>query len=81
MSRHASNILELESPAGHARRAAVQDGLTLARSVSARRWAIWQEQEAAGQQACFATPLRLVCTKVDCLWRSECLKLRADWMR
>ncbi|MCE5232431.1 MAG: hypothetical protein LLF91_03865 [Xanthomonadaceae bacterium] len=50
-------------------------------SASARRWAVWTEQEAAGTQACFATPLRLTCAKLDCPWRAECMKLRADWMR
>lgn len=81
MSRYAADALELESPSRRSSRLPAREGLAPARSASERRWAIWQEQEAAGQQACFATPLRLICTKMDCPWRSECLKLRADWMR
>ncbi|GAP67074.1 hypothetical protein MBSD_n2390 [Mizugakiibacter sediminis] len=74
-------MLELDPPPARGAQAGARDGAAQARSASARRWAIWQEQEAAGQQACFATPLRLVCRKMDCPWRGECMKLRADWMR
>lgn len=81
MSRYASNVLELESRPERRPRVPAHEAAAQARSTSARRWAIWQEQEAAGQQACFATPLRLACAKMDCPWRSECMKLRADWMR
>ncbi|HEX7113404.1 MAG TPA: hypothetical protein VF216_13245 [Mizugakiibacter sp.] len=81
MSSYGRSAFELESPSERRPRVSPREGLAQARSASERRWAIWQEQEAAGQQACFATPLRLICTKMDCPWRSECMKLRADWMR
>lgn len=48
---------------------------------TAERWAIWQQQLAAGREPCFGTPLRFLCDDTDCRLRARCLNLRAEWLR
>lgn len=45
------------------------------------RWSIWSAQLAAGREPCFATETRFVCDDEDCIWRTRCLRLRAEWLR
>ena len=50
-------------------------------SASAARWKIWQLQADAGNEPCFGTSYRLVCKDLDCRYRQDCMRLRADWRR
>lgn len=50
-------------------------------SEVSRRWAIWGEQKRAGQDPCFSTELRFFCRNEACVWRQECMSLKADWLR
>lgn len=45
------------------------------------RWNIWRGQLAAGHEPCFATSQRFHCQDVDCPWREQCMRLRAEWLR
>ncbi len=38
-------------------------------------------QVAKGHRPCFQSEQKYTCTEFDCEWRSECLKLVAEWMR
>jgi hypothetical protein len=38
-------------------------------------------QHARGEPACFLDDRRFSCERLDCAWRSECLKLTAAWRR
>ncbi|HRQ65578.1 MAG TPA: hypothetical protein PKZ76_12085 [Xanthomonadaceae bacterium] len=51
------------------------------RSTRDRRYQVWSVQQSEGKDPCFATARRFVCDQFDCPWRSECLSLRAEWMR
>jgi len=46
-----------------------------------RRWDIWGEQQRTGHDPCFSTERRIICEESACLWRAECLSLRAEWRR
>ncbi|MBX6419744.1 MAG: hypothetical protein IRZ06_01885 [Nevskia sp.] len=48
---------------------------------TARRWAIWLKQMAAGHEPCFGTEDRYTCADTGCPYRAECLRSRADWLR
>ncbi len=50
-------------------------------NLASRRWAIWAEQQRAGQEPCFSTELRFFCRNEACIWRQECVSLKADWLR
>lgn len=50
-------------------------------SPTARRWAIWLKQLAAGRAPCFDTEDRYICGDSGCPHRAECLRSRADWLR
>lgn len=41
---------------------------------------IRSNQKHRGEEACFSTDKRYTCTG-DCVWRSNCNKLRAVWLR
>lgn len=45
------------------------------------RWTIWRAQLASGSEPCFATEKRFLCGDDGCVWRSHCLRLRAEWLR
>jgi len=45
-----------------------------------RRYEIWSTQVGMGKEPCFSTARRFLCDEVDCAWRDECLRLRAEWM-
>lgn len=49
--------------------------------AASRRWAIWSEQQRAGHDPCFSTEVRFFCRDEKCVWREECLSLKADWLR
>lgn len=52
----------------------------LQRRARKLRYEIWSAQIQAGSEPCFATARRFVCDEIDCRWREECLRLRAEWM-
>jgi hypothetical protein len=45
-----------------------------------RRYEVWTAQVSAHQEPCFGTALRFLCDERACSWRSECLRLRAEWL-
>jgi len=38
-------------------------------------------QVAKGHRPCFQSDRKYHCKEYDCEWRSECMKLVAEWMR
>ncbi len=53
--------------------------LTLSSDHSERKWQVWRMQAARGEECCFRTEARYVCQFENCIFRQECLDLRADW--
>lgn len=45
------------------------------------RWQVLYSQLRSGHEPCYQTEQRLVCTEYDCHWRTNCLALRAEWLR
>lgn len=46
-----------------------------------RRWDILSAQMRSGHEPCFQTERRHACDEAQCPWRSECLSMRAQWLR
>ncbi len=42
---------------------------------------IRQQQHLAEHEPCFATDKRYSCREYKCLWRGDCVKLIAAWLR
>ncbi len=45
----------------------------------AASWQIRRQQIRQGHEPCFRTVARYVCRETDCVYRPQCLRLRADW--
>ncbi|MCK4951454.1 MAG: hypothetical protein KAS48_06525 [Gammaproteobacteria bacterium] len=50
-------------------------------SRSDRPRSIRQQQQLAGHEPCYATDKRHGCREYECLWRGDCVKLIAAWLR
>lgn len=50
------------------------------RTARKLRYEIWSVQARNGRDPCFGTSRRFLCDELDCSWREECLRLRAEWM-
>lgn len=48
---------------------------------SARPRSIRQQQQMVGHEPCYATDKRYGCREYECLWRGDCVKLIAAWLR
>lgn len=53
----------------------------LACSPRQHRYVVWSQQLEGGFEPCFGTERRLLCDESTCIWRKECMGLRAEWMR
>lgn len=42
---------------------------------------VWAIQKARGEDTCFLSDHRIRCKDSECEWRSECIKLVAEWRR
>jgi len=59
---------------------AIQMGLPEYRHSSSQTMLVRAIQMGRGESPCFSTDHRYTCT-APCEWRSECIKLRAVWLR
>jgi len=71
---HAMTILGLQQLAKLA-------GVENSENIKLKIELIQSIQSATHHRPCFRSNLRLICHENDCIWRSECRKLIAEWCR
>ncbi|HUL13050.1 MAG TPA: hypothetical protein VLU73_12890 [Methylococcaceae bacterium] len=68
------NVTELRALARHS-------GIHNPEVLHTEKQLVWAIQKARGEETCFLSDQRIKCKDIECEWRSECIKLVAEWRR
>jgi hypothetical protein len=68
------NVVELRSLASHC-------GVRHPEVMSGAGQLVRAIQKTRGQKPCFLSDTRFQCKDMECEWRSECIRLVAEWRR
>ena len=50
-------------------------------ALSSEKQLVWAIQKIRGENTCFLSDTRASCRDWECEWRSECIRLVAEWRR
>ena len=56
-------------------------GVLNVESINNEQVCVRSIQRAMGHRPCFQSDDKYLCREMECEWRSECMKLVAEWMR